>query len=185
MLQHDAGRVALNIADHFALRIICGELDCGAPLREMALTREYQVGLSSVREALLVLQRRYLVDIFPYPSVQFRVLTVQNIQDLYDSSTELYILLGALLAQSWHTERQLLVLLKLRRAMQSNIEGFTRQCFSIIAVAVLAVQNLYLEEVLVHMIPAGRGTYYLPFQQRGAQMERFLRIFVQLMLAVQ
>ena len=136
----NAAGLTRSIADALAQRIICGELAGGFALREMAIAQTYQVSRSSVREALLLLQRCYLVDIYPRRGAQVRVLTAQNVQDLYDLSTDLYILLGTLLAQRWQTQSQLLPFVGVRRAMQlsvqnNDVDGFVKHCFAVIEVA--------------------------------------------------
>lgn len=190
MLQQDASGVAKSIADALAQRIICGELLGGFALREMAIAEEYRVSRSSVREALLLLQRRYLVDIYPRRGAQVRVLTAQNVQDLYDLSTELYILLGTLLAQRWQSQGQLLPFVELRRAMQksvqnNDVEKFIQHCFAVIDVAMPVVNNPYLQQALANIVPAVSRTYYVAFQQRRAEMAHFTRIFDQLLVAIQ
>lgn len=190
MLQQDAGGVTQGIADALAKRIIYGELPGGFALREMAITQEYQVGRSSVREALLLLQRSYLVDIFPRRGAQVRVLTAQNVQDLYDLSTGLYILLGTFLAQRWQQQSQLLPFVELRRAMQlsvqnDDVEGFMQQCFAIVDVAAPVVNNPYLQQALTNIMPAVSRTYHLASKQRSAEMGQITRIFDKLLVAVQ
>ena len=190
MLQHDAGCLTHSIADALAQRIVTGELAGGAALREVAITQTYQVSRSSVREALLLLQRRYLVDIYPRRGAQVRVLTAQNVQDLYDLSTELYILLGTLLAQRWQTQAQLLPFLRVRRAMQdsvqnNDVEAFIQHSFAIVEVAAPIVDNPYLQQALANVMPAVSRTYYAAFKQRSAEMGQFTRIFDQLLVAVQ
>ena len=179
-----------SIANALAQRIICGELPGGFALREVAITQEYQVGRSSVREALLLLQRRYLVDIFPRRGAQVRVLTAENVQDLYDLNTGLYTLLGTFLAQRWQNQSQLLPFVELRQAMQlsvqnDDIESFTQHCFAVVDVAAPIVNNPYLQQALVNIIPAVRRTYHLACKQRGAEMVQITRIFDQLLVAVQ
>ncbi len=190
MLQYVAGGLTESIADALAQRIICGELAGGCALREVAITQEYQVSRSSVREALLLLQRRYLVDIYPRRGAQVRILTAQNVQDLYDLSSELYILQGTLLTQRWQTQGQLLPFLDLRRAMQvsvqnNDIESFIKHCFAIVELAAPIVNNPYLQQALLNIIPAVGRTYYLAFKQRSAEMGQLTRIFDQLLVAVQ
>lgn len=190
MVQQDAGGVTQSIADALAKRIICGELPGGLALREVAIAQEYQVGRSSVREALLLLQRRYLVDIFPRRGAQVRVLTAQNVQDLYDLSTGLYILLGTFLAQRWTNHSQLLPFVEVRQAMQlsmqnDDIESFIQHCFAVVDVAAPVVNNPYLQQALTNIIPAVSRTYHLAFKQRSAEMGQFTRIFDQLLVAVQ
>ena len=190
MLQYDAGGLTESIADALAQRIICGELAGGCALREVAITQEYQVSRSSVREALLLLQRRYLVDIYPRRGAQVRILTAQNVQDLYDLSSELYILQGTLLTQRWQTQGQLLPFLDLRRAMQvsvqnNDIESFIKHCFAIVELAAPIVNNPYLQQALLNIIPAVGRTYHLAFKQRSAEMGQLTQIFDQLLVAVQ
>lgn len=190
MLQQDAGGVTQSIADALAKRIIYGELPGGFALREVAITQEYRVGRSSVREALLLLQRRYLVDIYPRRGAQVRVLTAQNVQDLYDLSTGLYILHGTFLAQRWQDESQLLPLYEVHQAMQLSVQnndvaGFIQHCFSVVDVAAPIVNNPYLQQALTNIIPAVSRTYHLAFKQRSAEMGQLTRIFDQLLVAVQ
>lgn len=190
MLQHDAGCLTHGIADALAQRIVSGDLAGGVALREVAITQTYQVSRSSVREALLLLQRRYLVDIYPRRGAQVRVLTAQNVQDLYDLSTELYILLGTLLAQRWQTQAQLLPFLEVRRAMQlsvqnKDVESFIKHSFAIVEVAAPIVNNPYLQQALANVMPAVSRTYYAAFKQRSPEMGQFTRIFDQLLVAVQ
>lgn len=186
----NAAGLTRSIADALAQRIICGELAGGFALREMAIAQTYQVSRSSVREALLLLQRCYLVDIYPRRGAQVRVLTAQNVQDLYDLSTDLYILLGTLLAQRWQTQSQLLPFVGGRRAMQlsvqnNDVDGFVKHCFAVIEVATPVVDNPYLRQALANVIPAVGRTYHLAFKQRSAEMEQLTRIFDQLLVAVQ
>ena len=190
MLQQGVGSLSQSIADALARRIICGELPDGFALREVAITEAYQVSRSSVREALLLLQRCYLVDIYPRRGAQVRVLTAQNVQDLYDLSTELYILLGTLLAQRWQHQAQLLPFLEVRRAMQlsvqnNDVESFVKHCFAVVDVAAPVVNNPYLQQALGNVIPAVSRTYHLAFKQRSAEMLQFTRIFDQLLVAIQ
>ena len=190
MLQQEAGGVTQSIADALAKRIICGELPGGIALREVAIAQEYQVGRSSVREALLLLQRRYLVDIFPRRGAQDRVLTAQNVQDLYDLSTGLYILHGTFLAQRWQHESQLLPLFEVHQAMQLSVQnndaaGFIQHCFAVVDVAAPIVNNPYLQQALTNIIPAVSRTYHLAFKQRSAEMGPLTGIFGQLLTAVQ
>ena len=190
LLPHAAGGLTRSIADALAQRIIFGELAGGFALREMAIAQTYQVSRSSVREALLLLQRCYLVDIYPRRGAQVRELTAQNVQDLYDLSTGLYILLGTLLAQRWQTQSQLLPFVGVRRAMQlsvqnNDVDGFVKHCFAVIEVATPVVGNPYLRQALANVIPAVGRTYHLAFKQRTAEMEQLTHIFDQLLVAVQ
>jgi len=54
-----------QIAHHLEQRIILGEMGPGERIQELRIAAELDVSRGSVREALLLLQRRHLVDIFP------------------------------------------------------------------------------------------------------------------------
>ncbi len=53
-----------QIAKHIAEQIILGELVEGERIQEVRIATELDVSRGSVREALLLLQRTYLIEIF-------------------------------------------------------------------------------------------------------------------------
>ena len=57
--------VTVQIADHLASEIIKGGLVGGVRIQEVKLAHELNVSRGSVREALLILQRRHLIDVVP------------------------------------------------------------------------------------------------------------------------
>ena len=188
MLQHDAGSLTQNLAETLAQQIYEESwwvaLRCGGG----GFTDAYQsVAVPCV--SFVIVTAPYLMEIFPRRA-PVRILTAQNVQDLYDLSTELYILLGTLLTQRWQTQGQLLPFLEVRRAMQlsvqkNDVEGFVKHCFAVADVAAPIVNNLYLQQALANIIPAVSRTYYLAFKQRCPEMAQLTRIFDQLLVAVQ
>lgn len=54
-----------QIADHLAEQVIYGQLDGGTRIQEIKIANELGVSRGSVREALLILERRYLIEIVP------------------------------------------------------------------------------------------------------------------------
>ena len=66
MLQQSAQQcLAEQIADRIAQQIITGELLEGERIPELRIAKEMQVSRGSVREALLLLQRTHLIEIYP------------------------------------------------------------------------------------------------------------------------
>ncbi len=57
--------ITVQIADHLASEIIKGVLPAGVRIQEVKLARQLDVSRGSVREALLILQRRHLIDLVP------------------------------------------------------------------------------------------------------------------------
>ena len=54
-----------QIAHHIAEQIISGDLVEGERIQELRIAEELNVSRGSVREALLILERSYLIEIFP------------------------------------------------------------------------------------------------------------------------
>ena len=54
-----------QIADHLAEKIVLGALSGGDRIQELKIARELDVSRGSVREALLILERRHLIEIVP------------------------------------------------------------------------------------------------------------------------
>ncbi len=54
-----------QIADHLAALVINGTLEGGARIQELKIANELGVSRGSVREALLILERRHLIEIVP------------------------------------------------------------------------------------------------------------------------
>ena len=57
--------LAEQIAQHLGDRIISGELKPGDRIQELRIANELNVSRGSVREAFLILDRRFLLDIVP------------------------------------------------------------------------------------------------------------------------
>ena len=58
-----------QIAQHIGLRIIKAQLKPKERIQELKVAKELDVSRGSVREALLILERRHLVNIFPRKGV--------------------------------------------------------------------------------------------------------------------
>jgi DNA-binding GntR family transcriptional regulator len=65
MLQQPAQCLAEQIADQIAQQIISGELLEGERIPELKIAKDMHVSRGSVREALLLLQRTHLIEIYP------------------------------------------------------------------------------------------------------------------------
>ena len=74
--------LAEQIAHHLAERIIRGELKERERIQEQKVTQTLNVSRGSVREALLILERRHLVNILPR-AAQVSELSPQHVESLY------------------------------------------------------------------------------------------------------
>ncbi len=73
-----------QIADHLADLVITGQLTGGARIQELKIANELGVSRGSVREALLILERRHLIEIVPRKGAMVNEINAQEALDLVD-----------------------------------------------------------------------------------------------------
>jgi DNA-binding GntR family transcriptional regulator len=181
--------LAEQIAHHLAERIIRGELKPGERIQEQKVTAALNVSRGSVREALLILERRHLIAIFPRRGAQVSVLTPHNIQSLCALMSELYILLGLAVAKSWKEELDLAPFLQIQQRLitsceRADVKSFVEDSFNVMRAAYPFANNPYLEETVENLQPSMSRFYYLALEQRQAEMSEYLTLFGQLLEAV-
>lgn len=181
--------LAEQIAHHLAERIIRGELKPGERIQEQKVTQALNVSRGSVREALLILERRHLIAILPRRGAQVTVLTPHNIQSLCALMSELYILLGLAVAKSWEEELDLAPFLQIQQRLiasyeRNDVKSFVEDSFNVMRAAYAFANNPYLEETVENLQPSMSRFYYLALDQRQADMSEYLTLFAQLLEAV-
>ena len=181
--------LAEQIAHHLAERIIRGELKPGERIQEQKVTAALNVSRGSVREALLILERRHLIAILPRRGAQVSVLTPHNIQSLCALMSELYILLGLAVAKSWQEELDLAPFLQIQQRLitsceRADVKSFVEDSFNVMRAAYPFANNPYLEETVENLQPSMSRFYYLALEQRQAEMSEYLTLFGQLLEAV-
>ena len=107
-----------QIAHYLAERIIRGELKPGERIRELKVTQALNVSRGSVREALLILERRHLVAILARRGAHVTELDERGVRSLCTLMGEFYILLGNAVASSWRHERDLEPFLEIQQRLQ-------------------------------------------------------------------
>ncbi|MGH8432952.1 MAG: GntR family transcriptional regulator [Pseudomonas sp.] len=181
--------LAEQIAHHLAERIIRGELKERERIQEQKVTQSLNVSRGSVREALLILERRHLITILPRRGAQVSDLTPHNVQSLYDLVMELYILLANAVAERWKTESDLAPLVAIQQGLiessqRLDIDSFVDRSFDVMRAAFPFANNPYLQETLENLLPAISRTYHLALERRKSEMEQFLNTFATLLQAV-
>ncbi|MDO8697986.1 MAG: GntR family transcriptional regulator [Pseudomonas sp.] len=181
--------LAEQIAHHLAERIIRGELKERERIQEQKVTQALNVSRGSVREALLILERRHLIVILPRRGAQVTELTVHNVKSLYALVMELYIVLANAVAVSWRNEADLAPLLYVQRQLQASaaredIDAFVENSFDVMRAAFPFANNPYLQETLENLLPAISRTYHLALARRKSEMSQFLNTFASLLQAV-
>lgn len=178
-----------QIAHHLAERIIRGELQPGERIQEQKVTLALNVSRGSVREALLILERRHLVAILPRRGAHVTELSAHKVLSLCTLMSELYILLGNAVAQRWQAPTDLAAFLQIQQRLndscaRQDIRGFVEDCFSVMRAAYPFADNPYLQETIENLQPAMSRAYFLSLEQRKAEMSDYLAIFSQLLEAV-
>ncbi len=181
--------LAEQIAHHLAERIIRGELKARERIQEQKVTQALNVSRGSVREALLILERRHLIVIPPRRGAQVAELTPHNVKSLYALVMELYILLGKAVADSWQVEADLAPFLQIQQHLQDSlqredIDGFVESSFDIMRAAFPFCDNPYLQETVENLLPAISRTYHLALERRKSEMAQFLNTFAALLQAI-
>lgn len=181
--------LAEQIARYLAERIIRGELKARERIQEQKVTQALNVSRGSVREALLILERRHLIEILPRRGAQVSELTAQNVKSLYALVMELYILLARAVAQGWREEADLAPFLAIQQRLvdslqREDIHAFVEHSFDIMRAAYPFADNPYLQETVDNLLPAISRTYHLALERRSSEMGRFLDTFGQLLQAI-
>ena len=181
--------LAEQIAHHLAERIIRGELKPGERIQEQKVTLALNVSRGSVREALLILERRHLIAILPRRGAHVTELTAHKVQSLCTLMSEMYILLGNAVAQRWAVPADLGPFLQIQQRLaasyeRQDISAFVEDSFNVMRAAYPFADNPYLQETVENLHPAMSRAYYLALDQRKAEMSEFLALFAQLLDAV-
>lgn len=180
--------LAEQIARHLGQRIVTGRLAPGERVQELKVAGELDVSRGSVREALLILERRHLVEIFPRRGAMVSQLTPELVNSLYDIYIELLCMLGRKLIERWSTT-DLAVIMGQVRELQTlasaskktgndATERVIEAGFEVMRHAYTLVENPFLQETLENFKPAISRTYYLAlrnFQGEFLETERFFR----------
>ncbi|WP_109512690.1 GntR family transcriptional regulator [Pseudomonas ovata] len=181
--------LAEQIAQHLAERIIRGELKPGERIQEQKVTQSLNVSRGSVREALLILQRRHLVVILPRRGAQVTALNAHHVTSLCTLMSELYILLALEVAERWQQQSDLQAFVIIQQRLQAShdrqdVQAFVEDSFSVMRAAFPFADNPYLQETIENLQPSMSRNYYLALEQRKAEMGDFLELFAQLLHAV-
>ncbi|MBM1198995.1 GntR family transcriptional regulator [Pseudomonas fragi] len=181
--------LAEQIAHHLAERIIRGELKPGERIQEQKVTLALNVSRGSVREALLILERRHLIAILPRRGAHVTELTAHKVQSLCTLMSEMYILLGNAVALRWAVPADLGPFLQIQQRLaasyeRQDISAFVEDSFNVMRAAYPFADNPYLQETVENLHPAMSRAYYLALDQRKAEMSEFLALFAQLLEAV-
>nr|WP_024307773.1 GntR family transcriptional regulator [Pseudomonas sp. P818] len=181
--------LAEQIARYLAERIIRGELKERERIQEQKVTQALNVSRGSVREALLILERRHLITILPRRGAQVSELTAHHVTSLYALSIELYAMLARAVIDHWQVETDLAPFIDIKNRLQDSLErsdigAFVENSFDVMRAAFPFADNPYLQETLENLLPAISRTYHLALERRKGEMGQFMNTFASLLQAI-
>lgn len=177
--------LAEQIAQHLGQLIITGELKAGDRIQELRVASELNVSRGSVREAYLILERRYLIDIIPRKGAVVSTMSVKHVRDVYEMNILLIGQLARRASTAWK-EGELEPFLELLQFMEGYVSNgevmkFHDATFNFARMAYRFVDNPYLEDMLEDLQPAVRRTYYYAINLNKAEIDRSMEFFRELM----
>ncbi len=180
--------MAEQIAHHLENQIISGQLFAKERIQELKVVAELDVSRGSVREALLLMERKHLVDILPRKGAMVAELTADSVENLFDVFGVLVTRLAILVAQRWQQDELAELIQHLMWlqsiAEQDDREEFMAQVFVLLALAYPLARNEYLHELLVNMQPAVHRCYALAQRYKPNDGQAALVFFAALMNGV-
>lgn len=155
-----AASLTEQIADHIAEAIIRGRMAPQERIRELRVARELGVSRGSVREALLLLERRHLVEIEPRKGAMVSELSRRQHDDLYEVLQTLYTRIAARLAELWD-EDDLPIFAAHVEAIEAaadanDVDAFADGAEGFLFAALGMVRNQYLDAVVDTLLPVSR-----------------------------
>jgi len=176
-----------QIAQHLGQRIMTGDLKPGERIQELKVAGELNVSRGSVREALLILQRRHLIEIFPRRGAVVSRLTPELVNSLYDIYIDLLCMLGRKVMEQW-SGPELAGIISQARELQAVTDALNAPGadaaervidagFGVMRYAYTLVDNPFLEETLENFRPAISRTYYVALENFREEMSETGRFF--------
>lgn len=180
--------LAEQIAQHLGQLIINGDLKAGDRIQELKVAGELNVSRGSVREAYLILERRYLINIVPRKGAVVADMTPKHVRDVYEMNILLIGQLCRRAALAWK-EGELEPFLELLNLMEGYLKRnqtaeFYEATFAFARKAYQFVDNPYLEDMLEDLQPSVRRTYYFAINLSEEERDVSMVFFRELMACI-
>ena len=183
-----AESLAEQIARHVGRQIITGDLVEGERIQELRIASELNVSRGSVREALLILERRHLINIYPRRGAVVAEMSAQQIKSLFEIVTLLLSVMVRRAADNWRqadAESFTALLEKMQQLVRDgDIEGFYESSFAFFRLSYRFSMNPYIEEMLEDLQPALQRGYYLALHTNKRELQEAYNFFKGVLEAV-
>lgn len=177
-----------QIARHLGKQIIQGEMPAGERIQELRIAAELNVSRGSVREALLLLERRHLVDIFPRRGAMVAALDIKSIEQFFDFWFLLIEKTVISFCQSWENE-ELAPFFDISTALveaqqRDDLQAYYDNIITLLVALYSLGRNSYLEQTLMDLLPLTQRCFYAVLQSGRTEMDNTNRFVEQLLQAV-
>ncbi len=170
-----------QIAQHLAQQIIHGDMLAGDRIQELRVAGELDVSRGSVREALLILQRRQLIDILPRRGAVVKEMSEAHVRSLYEV---MQVLLGLVIRKAIKVVREedLDSFIELVHGLQVAAEERDHDVFFTLSFRFLEhvypfARNVFVEDVLINMQPAMQRAYFMALHLEPDEIKECLSFF--------
>lgn len=161
----DASSLSEQIAQQIATKIILGDWVEGERIQELRLAKELNVSRGSVREALLILARTQLIEIYPRRGAIVAEMSATQVNQLFEMSSLVLTKMVERMSEHWQGYHftQLKQLLKVlhEHCQQGNTERFYDLIFEELLNLSHIANNSYLLQSYKDLMPALRRCYFL------------------------
>jgi len=180
-----------QIAQHIGDQIITGKLKSKERIQELKVATDLEVSRGSVREALLLLESRHLIDILPRRGAMVAEMNKANVQALYETYIILLIALASKVANTWKPGQldPLIEQLHKMRAIANSTdpeapERVVKAGFDLMRMAYPLAENPYLEGMLEDLQPAIHRAYHMALTMDSNALSYSMTFFSQLLEGV-
>jgi len=183
--------LAEQIAQHIGEQIISGKLTSKERIQELKVANDLEVSRGSVREALLILESRHLIDILPRRGAMVAEMNQAKVKALYETYITLLVVLASKVAQVWKPGEldPLIEQLQKIRAIANSSDPEAPQRvviagFDLMRMTYPLVENPYLESILEDLQPAIHRAYQMALTADAAALAHSITFFGQLLEGV-
>lgn len=181
MQQEEIESLSEQIAKHISEQIISGELVEGERIQELRIAKELDVSRGSVREALLLLERTHLIQIFPRRGAIVSEMSAQQVRALFDSCAMLAGQIVHRIAETWrqHEAEQFQRLMEQiqEECRQGHTEKFYDLIFQYFGRQQDMVANPYLMNFYQELLPSIRRSYFLTLNTSRRELQESFELF--------
>ncbi|BCU63889.1 hypothetical protein F941_02515 [Acinetobacter bouvetii DSM 14964 = CIP 107468] len=181
MQPHNAESLSEQIAKHISEQIIRGELVEGERIQELRIASELDVSRGSVREALLILERTQLIEIFPRRGAIVSEMSAMQVRSLFDMAS---LLLGQIvhrMAETWRSHEAERIQLLLEQLNIETSQGHTEKFYDLIFQSMARqhemVGNPYLMRYYQELLPSLRRSYFLTLNISRRELQESSELF--------